>query len=198
MFVPSFLALWWPKIDRKSGFPQLHHIILDGVIVVLDCMFLWFSYKFALLWQIFLRFPNFLYQLQPRYLPYHDTLVGRVMPKFFSNKFFLNDSHQCSYHNDLKIGLFVGYFLMGWVLIRAGVYCPHLWAQLVIFMATDAVAPSHQVSNSDIDCLKCGYSYYSLVVNYYYLRCFRLEKYSEMQGYFYVLSEKFITNMSMA
>ena len=23
MFVPSFSALWWPKIDRKSGFPQL-------------------------------------------------------------------------------------------------------------------------------------------------------------------------------
>ena len=23
MFVPSFLALWWPKIDLKSGFPQL-------------------------------------------------------------------------------------------------------------------------------------------------------------------------------
>ena len=22
MFVPSFLALWWPKIDRKSGFPH--------------------------------------------------------------------------------------------------------------------------------------------------------------------------------
>ena len=106
MFVPSFLALWWPKIDRKSGFRN-------------------FSRK------LFLRFPNFLYQMQPRYLPYHDTLVGRVMPKFFSNKFFLNDSHQCSYHNDLKIGLFVGYFLMGWVLIRAGVYCPHLWAQLV-------------------------------------------------------------------
>ena len=106
MFVPSFLALWWPKIDRKSGFRN-------------------FSRK------LFLRFPNFLYQMQPRYLPYHDTLVGRVMPKFFSNKFFLNDSHQCSYHKDLKIGLFVGYFLMGWVLIRAGVYCPHLWAQLV-------------------------------------------------------------------
>ena len=108
VFVPSFLALWWPKIDRKSGFRN-------------------FSRK------LFLRFPNFLYQMQPRYLPYHDTLVGRVMPKFFSNKFFLNDSHQCSYHNDLKIGLFVGYFLMGWVLIRAGVYCPHLWAQLVFY-----------------------------------------------------------------
>ena len=207
MFVPSFLALWWPKIDRKSGFPQLfaktvgsiHFIpgiytygvslwtpidfrvraLIFGPLVAknwpkigvsatfrencrLDSfhpwdLYLWgksldpyrFSCSCPHFWpsggqkltenrgfrnfsrKLFLRFPNFLYQLQPRYLPYHDTLVGRVMPKFFSNKFFLNDSHQCSYHNDLKIGLFVGYFLMGWVLIRAGVYCPHLWAQLV-------------------------------------------------------------------
>ena len=182
MFVPSFLALWWPKIDRKSGFRHffaktvgsIHFIpgiytygvslwtpidfrvraLIFGPLVAknwpkigvsaffrencrLDSFHPWDLYlwdNFALLWQIFLRFPNFLYQLQPRYLPYHDTLVGRVMPKFFSNKFFLNDSHQCSYHNDLKIGLFVGYFLMGWVLIRAGVYCPHLWAQLVFFV----------------------------------------------------------------
>ena len=208
MFVPSFLALWWPKIDRKSGFPQLfaktvgsiHFIpeiytygvslwtpidfrvraLIFGPLVAknwpkigvsatfrencwLDSfhpwdLYLWGKsldpYRFScscphfwpsggqkltenrgfrnFSWKVFLRFPNFLYQLQPRYLPYHDTLVGRVMPKFFSNKFFLNDSHQCSYHNDLKIGLFVGYFLMGWVLIRAGVYCPHLWAQLVL------------------------------------------------------------------
>ena len=207
MFVPSFLALWWPKIDRKSGFPQLfaktvgsiHFIpgiytygvslwnpidfcvraLIFGPLVAknwpkigvsatfrencqLDSfhpwdLYLWgksldpyrFSCSCPQFWpsggqkltenrgfrnfsrKLFLRFPNFLYQLQPQYLPYHDTLVGRVMPKFFSNKFFLNDSHQCSYHNDLKIGLFVGYFLMGWVLIRAGVYCPHLWAQLV-------------------------------------------------------------------
>ena len=209
MFVPSFLALWWPKIDRKSGFPQLFaktvgsiHFIpgiytygvslwtpidfrvrarIFGPLVAknwpkigvsptfrencrLDSfhpwdLYLWgksldpyrFSCSCPHFWpsggqkltknrgfrnfsrKLFLRFPNFLYQLQPRYLPYHDTLVGRVMQKFFSNKFFLNDSHQCSYHNDLKIGLFVGYFLMGWVLIRAGVYCPHLWAQLVRF-----------------------------------------------------------------
>ena len=208
MFVPSFLALWWPKIDRKSGFPQLLaktvgsiHFIpgiytygvslwtpidfrvrapIFGPLVAknwpkigvsatfgencrLDSfhprdLYLWgksldpyrFSCSCPHFWpsggqkltenrgfrnfsrKLFLRFPNFLYQLQPRYLPYHDTLGGRVMPKFFSNKFFLNDSHQCSYHNDLKIGLFVGYFLMGWVLIRAGVYCPHLWAQLVV------------------------------------------------------------------
>ena len=257
MFVPSFLALWWPKIDRKSGFPQLfgktigsiHFIpgiytygvslwnpidfrvrsLIFGPLVAknwpkigvsatfrencrLDSFYPWDLYLWGksldpidfrvralifgplvaknwpkigvsatfrencrldsfhprdlYLWgkslepyrfscscphfwpsggqkltenrgfrnfsrKLFLRFPNSLYQLQPRYLPYHDTLVGRVMPKFFSNNFFLNDSHQCSYYNDLKIGLCVGYFLIGWVLIRAGVYCPHLWAQLV-------------------------------------------------------------------
>ena len=157
MFVPSFLALWWPKIDRKSGFPQLFGKTVGSIHFIPGIytygVSLWtpidFSCSCPHFWpsggqkltenrgfrnfsrKLFLRFPNFLYQLQPRYLPYHDTLVGRVMPKFFSNKFFLNDSYQCSYHNDLKIGLFVGYFLMGWVLIRAGVYCRHLWAQLV-------------------------------------------------------------------
>ena len=30
-----------------------------------------------------------------------------------------------------KIEIFIGYFWMRWVVIRAGVYCPHLWAQLV-------------------------------------------------------------------
>ena len=152
VFVPSFLALWWPKIDRKSGFPQLFAKTVGSIHFIPGIytygVSLWTPIDFrvrafifgppvAKNWSkigvsatfrenFFYVFPNFLYQLQPRYLPYHDTLVGRVMPKFFSNKFFLNDSHQCSYHNDLKIGLFVGYFLMGWVLIRAGVYCPHL------------------------------------------------------------------------
>ena len=30
--------------------------------------------------------------------------------------------------------LFIGYFWMRWVVIRAGVYCPHLWAQLVCLL----------------------------------------------------------------
>ena len=34
-------------------------------------------------------------------------------------------AHEC------KIEIFIGYFWMRWVVIRAGVYCPHLWAQLV-------------------------------------------------------------------
>ena len=33
--------------------------------------------------------------------------------------------------HDCKIEIFIGYFWMRWVVIRGGVYCPHLWAQLV-------------------------------------------------------------------
>ena len=35
--------------------------------------------------------------------------------------------------NDCKIEIFIGYFWMRWVVIRAGVYCPHLWAQIDFF-----------------------------------------------------------------
>ena len=31
-----------------------------------------------------------------QYLKYHDTLVGKMMPKFFLNKVFLKNSHLCS------------------------------------------------------------------------------------------------------
>ena len=37
----------------------------------------------------------------------------------------------CVAHN-CKIEIIFGYFWMRWVVNRAGVYCPHLWAQLVI------------------------------------------------------------------
>ena len=33
---------------------------------------------------------------------------------------------------DCKIEIFIGYFWMRWVVVRARVYCPQLWAQLVI------------------------------------------------------------------
>ena len=33
---------------------------------------------------------------------------------------------------DCKIEIFIGYFWIRWVVIRAGVHCPHLWAQLVV------------------------------------------------------------------
>ena len=43
----------------------------------------------------FWHLPNFLHKLL-RYIKYHDTLVGKMMPKFFWNKVFLKNSHLCS------------------------------------------------------------------------------------------------------
>ena len=39
--------------------------------------------------------------------------------------------HLCNTQNDCKIGIFLEYFWIRWVMIRAGEDCPHLWAQLV-------------------------------------------------------------------
>ena len=122
MFVPSFLAFWWPKIDRKSGFPQLFAKTVGSIHFIPGI----YAYGVSLWTPIDFRVRALIF----------GPLVAKNWPKIGVSATFLNDSHQCSYHNDLKIGLFVGYFLMGWVLIRAGVYCPHLWAQLVEIEAT--------------------------------------------------------------
>ena len=47
---------------------------------------------------------------------------------FLEKLFTQKVSHLCSTRNDCKIGIFVGYIWIRWVVIRAGVYCPHLWA----------------------------------------------------------------------
>ena len=47
-----------------------------------------------------------------------------MLPKFFPEE-FPPVLHGC------KIEIFIGYLWMRWIVIRAGVYCPHLWAQLV-------------------------------------------------------------------
>ena len=54
-----------------------------------------FSIDFAIMWQNFDIFANFLHKLL-RYFKYHDTIVGKMMPRFFWNKVFLKNSHQCS------------------------------------------------------------------------------------------------------
>ena len=160
MFVPSFLALWWPKIDRKSGFPQLFAKTIGSIHFIPGIytygVSLWTPIDFRVRALIFgplvaKNWPKIGVSATFRencrldsFHPWDLYLWGKSLdpyrfscscPHFWPSggqKFTeLTDSHQCSYHNDLKIGLFVGYFLMGWVLIRAGVYCPHLWAQLV-------------------------------------------------------------------
>ena len=80
VFLASFLALWWPNIWLKMGFPE-------------------FFLKTMIPFITYLTF----------------TLIGG----------WVCVAHHC------KIENFIGYFWMRWVVIRAGVYCPHLWAQLV-------------------------------------------------------------------
>ena len=186
MFVPSFLALWWPKIDRKSGFPQLFAKTVGSIHFIPGIytygVSLWTPIDFRVRnlifgplvaknwpkigvsatfrgncrlnsfrpWDLYLRgksldpyrfscscprfwpsggqkltenrgFRNFSWNLSARFI----SSLGFILMGLVSGPLSIFD------HNDLKIGLFVGYFLMGWVLIRAGVYCPHLWAQLV-------------------------------------------------------------------
>ena len=53
----------------------------------------------------------------PVHLPVPNLIFGLLVAKYLA---------------DCKIEIFIGYFWMRWVLIRAGVYCPHLWAQLVL------------------------------------------------------------------
>ena len=89
-----------------------------------------FSIDFAVLWQFFLHLPNFLHKLL-WYHKYHDSLVGKMMPKFFWNKVFLRNSHLCI--TRLQNRILIRYFWMRWVVIRAGVYCHYLWVQLVYF-----------------------------------------------------------------
>ena len=152
MFVPSFLALWWPKIDRKSGFPQLFAKTVGSIHFIPGI----YTYGVSLWTPIDFRVRALIF----------GPLVAKNWPKIGVSATFRENCRLDSFHpwdlylwgksldpywirvralifgplvaknlpklpQWLKIGLFVGYFLMGWVLIRAGVYCPHLWAQLV-------------------------------------------------------------------
>ena len=86
------------------------------------------SYKFCRLVANFLHFPKFLHKLL-RYLKYHDTLVAKWCLNSSGTKFSWRIP-TCVAH-DCKIEIFIAYFWMRWVVIRVGVYCSHLWAQLV-------------------------------------------------------------------
>ena len=170
MFVPSFLALWWPKIDRKSGFPQLFAKTVGSIHFIPGI----YTYGVSLWTPIDFRVRALIF----------GPLVAKNWPKIGVSATFRENCRLDSFHpwdlylwgksldpywirvralifgplvaknlpklpQWLKIGLFVGYFLMGWVLIRAGVYCPHLWAQLVGTSFTVAVFTIFATSNVD-------------------------------------------------
>ena len=73
--------------------------------------------------------------LTPIHFRVPSLIFGPLVAKWCLNSSGTKFSRRiptCVAH-DCKIEIFVGYFWMMWVVIRAGVYCPHLWAQLVCF-----------------------------------------------------------------
>ena len=132
-FLASFSALWWPNIWLKMGFPGLFAKLLAQFISYLAFILMgWVSWplyifvflaSFSALWwpNIWLKmgFPEFFEKTigSIHYIPgIYPYVASLLTPMHFRVP-----------------SLFIGYFWMRWVVIRAGVYCPHLWAQLVDF-----------------------------------------------------------------
>ena len=117
LFLAPFSALWWPNIWPKMGFPELfkksigsiHFIYIPGM----------YPYGVSLLTPIHFCVPSLIF----------GPLVAKYLAENGVSKTF---------RKNYQIEIFVGYFWMRWVVIRAGVYCPHLWAQLVEFIHEQA------------------------------------------------------------
>ena len=105
VFLASFLALWWPNIWPKMGFPELFENTICSIHFIPGI----YTYGVRLLTPIHFRVPSLIF----------GPLVAKYWAENRVSDFFL-------------IEIFIGYFwMMRWVVIWAGVYCPHLWAQFV-------------------------------------------------------------------
>ena len=159
VFLASLSALWWPNIWPKMGSPLLFEktigsipftsgIYLYGVSILTPIHFRVPSLISGLLvakylaengvsgffWKkLLVPFITYMaFTLRGESLDPLNPKMGFLEPfeKLFAQfisylAFTLMVAHDC------KIEIFIGYFWMRWVVIRAGVCCPHLWAQLV-------------------------------------------------------------------
>ena len=142
MFVPSFLVLWWPKIDRKSGFPQLFAKTVGSIHFIPGI----YTYGVSLWTPIDFRVRALIF----------GPLVAKNWPKIGVSATFRENCRLDSFHPwdlylwgksldpyDFRVHalIFGPLVAKNWpkigvsatFRIRAGVYCPHLWAQLVLF-----------------------------------------------------------------
>ena len=127
VFLASFLALWWPNICQKMGFPELFEKTIGPRHFIPGI----YPYGVSLLSPIHFRVPSLIFgPLVTKYLP-ENGVSGTFWKNYWLNSVFSWRIPICVAHN-CKIEIFIGYFWMKWVVIRAGVYCPHLWAQLVL------------------------------------------------------------------
>ena len=162
VFLASFSALWWPNIWPKMGFPELFEKTIGSIhfisgiypygVSLLTLFIFVFLASFSALWwpniwpkmgspELFEKTIGSIHFI-PVIYPYGVSMLTpihfRVPSLIFvplGAKYFRVPT--CVAH-DCKIEIFYWYFWMIWVVIRAGVYCPHLWAQLVSLVLSKA------------------------------------------------------------
>ena len=126
VFLASFSALWWPNIWPKMGFPELFEKTIGSIHFIPGI----YPYGVSLLTPIHFCVPSLIDgPLVAKYLA-ANGVSGTFWKNYWLNSMFSWRIPTCVAH-DCKIEIFIGYFWMRWVVIRMGVYCPHLWAQLV-------------------------------------------------------------------
>ena len=149
VFLALFSALWRPNIWPKMGFPELFEKTIGSIHFIPGI----YPYGVSFLTPLHFGVPSLIFgPLVAKYLAENGvsgTFWKRILAQFISYLAFIPMGWvswplyifvflasfswripTCVAH-DCKIEIFIGYFWMRWVVIRAGVYCPHLWAQLV-------------------------------------------------------------------
>ena len=127
VFLASFSALWWPNIWPKMGFPELLKKRLAQFISYLAFILIgWVSWPLYIL--VFLA--SFSAPWWPNIWPKmgFPNFLKKLLAQFI---FFLKNSHLCSTQLQNRNLYWIFLDEMGSDQRGEGVYCPHLWAQLV-------------------------------------------------------------------
>ena len=133
-----------PSVCRQGFWNYLKHLMAQFKSYLAFTLMWWVSWPlsifvflapFSAVWwpniwpkmgfRNFWHFPNFSYKLL-WYLKYTDTLVGKMMSKSSGTKLSPKNSHLC--RTWLQNRNLYWIFLDAGAMIRAEVYCPHLWA----------------------------------------------------------------------
>ena len=78
--------------------------------------------------------PNICLKRGSQYFLPHDPAVGKMMPEFLWKQNFLESFTPVKHPKWLQNRNICWIFLIRRVVVRAGVNCPHLWLQLVLWL----------------------------------------------------------------
>ena len=129
VFLASFSALWWPNIWPKICFPKLFEKTIGSIHFIPDI----YPYGASLLTPIYFGVPSLIFgPLVVKYLA-ENGVSGNLKKKLLAQLIsFLKNSHLCS--TRLQSRNLYWIFLDEVGSDQRGVYCPHLWAQLVVII----------------------------------------------------------------